>query len=162
MQIGMVSLIFAQVVILVLGAAIYLRQRSQADAERIAKVDWGIKLEAAIGKADSAKQAVELIEVTHYNRLRAKFEEQVLEIASLKGELAELKKELDRVRVKAETAARMDRAARKRETEEAAPAMPGHGGDHGLDGLIRNGQAVPLFPGGASPASSRSGFGAIP
>lgn len=162
MQIALISLLCAQVVILGMGAAIYLRQRSQADAERIAKVDWGIKLEAAIGKADSAKQAVDMIEVSHYNKLRVKFEEQILEIAALKGELAEVKKELERVRVKAETAARMDRHARKKEAEEAASAQPGP--EAALDAARRNGTAIPLFPpGDASPRPrARSTFGQIP
>lgn len=152
MPYALISLILVQLGFIGASAFLYTRMRSKADADKAAMIPWGIKIEGAIGTADSAKRQVEMIELEHYKNLRALFESQALQIGELKGEIAVLRKELAQADIKIQTLQRMDRKARKEIAEEAASALPGP-------------EEVPMngMPYGDAPhAQSKRRFGAIP
>lgn len=160
---GLMALLLVQVALSGASWFIYSRMRSTADAERAARPEWGIKVEAALGTARDAKQAVDTIELAHYKSLRSMFEDQVLQIGQLKGDIVTLKKEIEQLTTKVQTLQRMDRGFKKK-AEEAAPAMPGpegpFEGESPLDEAVRNGVAYRLpVPGGAQQYSRPPGFG---
>lgn len=135
-------------------ALLYSRMRSKADSEKASMIPWGIEVKAAVGTANDAKRAVELLELEHYKSLRSMFEDQALQIANLKADNVKLLQRVESLELKVATLQRMDRAARKKEAdailaEEAAPALPGSE----LNG-------VP-FPEGASPEPRARSFGRI-
>lgn len=136
-------------------ALLYSRMRAKADAERAASVPWGIKVEAAVGTAQSAKDTVERLKLEHYDNLRNLFESQVLQIAQLKGEIVTLRKEVEQLTTKVQTLQRGER----REAKRAADQAVAEDGASPLPGPEVNG--VP-FPGGASPEPGRRRFGHIP
>lgn len=111
---GVLALLSAQIVLVVLTATAYLRIRSHSDAEKNERISWGIKVEAAVNTADAAKRSVEVIELSHYKALLAKFEAQGLEIAELKKENSSLRAEVIGIRTKL---ASMGKEERRRERE---------------------------------------------
>lgn len=167
MQYGLLSLILVQLVIAGGCLAIYLRQKSQMDVEKHDRVQWGIKITGAVGTADSAKHAVETIEVTHFKALRALFEAQGLELAECRKEITSLRNEVMQLRTKHASDARQVRREAKEIPQAGTTAAPADErrdtGETTLEELIRNGHAMPFPVPGAPPAATRTRpFGAIP
>ncbi len=117
---GVISLITAQILILCLTCAAYLRMRSHQDTEKHDRISWGIKVDAAVSVADSAKRQVEMIEMSHYKALLSKFEAQNLEIADMHKELLSLRNEVVNLRVRHASETRAEKRKEIREAGEAS------------------------------------------
>lgn len=161
---GLISLLILQMVLLGAGAFVFTRQLNIRDVDKHDRVSWEIKLNAAVSTADSAKAKIEMIEVSHFNALRSKFEAQNLEIAELLKEVTSLRNEVVQLRT---TIASRSRAERREATEipravtAAGPADDSSGFAETLQGAVLNGKAYPLTNPSVQHTSTRR-FGAIP
>lgn len=158
MQYGLISLILVQLGIAAACFYAYLRQRNQSDLDKHDKVSFSARLEAAYGMADSARKGVEMIEVTHYKALFAKYEVAVQEIASLKAGMKAMEESIASLSNKLASRERQDRIAEKKATKPL-PDAPADPEPSDVDSLVRNGMAFPLSHNHAEPAAPPSTFG---
>lgn len=141
----------------------YSRIRTQQDQAGQQYGTWGARLELAVSTADTARKAVEQIELEHFRKLRARFEEQESELARMRVALKICETKL----ASEERMGRRDDARRRKEEEaEVPPAPPANagvpaapGGD--VDSLLRQ-FGVPLNGAPpAAPAAPAGGFGRV-
>jgi septal ring factor EnvC (AmiA/AmiB activator) len=160
-------LAISQIIILIAQAVAYLR--SKQDVART-KTEMGVvslDIRTAKDTAESAKRAVETIELSHYKALLAKYEGVVLELVDaqkaiklLRAEVESLRESIASVNNKLASRERADKSAAKKAAREDVPEMPTEPGS-GVDELVRNGMAFPLFQQPAAPAAKGHvpGFG---
>lgn len=149
------ALLSAQLVIAGLSLYAYNRIRSKEDTAGQEKLSWGIRIEAANTKADTAQQIAHAMEVQHFKALRAMFEAQSLELSDAKARIASLEKELKVCQMKLASEERIERRitkARAPKPEEEEPEKS-ESDQVNLDELIRN-HGVPL---NNQPASGAGG-----
>lgn len=161
--------IFAVVALLVVEVAVaaaclyaYTRIRSQQDSTGQERIAWGVKLEAAVTQADSARRLVETIEVEHYKRLRALVESQAAELSDARARIISLERELKVCQTKLASEERIARRDEQRRAERQTPEVPAAAGKPGdVDSLVREGLAIPLGQQQPAPAAPRSTFGRV-
>lgn len=163
---GIIALFGVQIILAGLSALIYSRMRSKADSTVAAMVPWGIEVKAAVGTANAAKSAVDMIELQHYKNLRSLFEDQALQIAQLKADKGELLKKIESLETKVLTLQRLDRKDRAREAPIAREPWSSPAGEKMEDDAARldailHAEGIPLnATNGAKPQPNRRpGFG---
>lgn len=147
MNYGLIALILLQLAFVGGSIALFVLQKSQADMQKHESLSWGIEVKAAVSTADSAKRAVEMIEVTHFNKLRALYEAQGLDLVECRKEIASLRSEVMQLRTKNASAARSEQREAKRNSEGTAPGNSSEEGVEAVPGLseaIKNGSAYAL------------------
>ena len=151
------ALLVTQLVIAGLSLYAYNRIRGKEDTQGLKMDNWAARLELAVTTADSAKRQAEDIEVEHFRKLRALFNEQEIEIGRLGGKVKSLETELSLCNKKLATAARYDRrdAAKEKAGEaggEPDPVVPQSlPANPTMADLIKAGLAVPMSPVSAPP-----------
>lgn len=157
-----IAIALAQLVILVINAILYSRQKNGADNEKRERAEFRPKVEQAYTWAQDAKRGVETVELDHYKKLLALFQAQAAELAEAKAKIAQLEESLASLSNKLASRERADRSAAKRAAQETqepeAEELPAKG-KVTLDDLIRNGAAIPLTP--EAPPPSQTTFGKV-
>jgi len=147
---AVVALLGLQLAIAGISLYAYNRIRSKEDTSGMKMDNWAARLELAITTADSAKRQAEDIEVEHFRKLRALFNEQEIEIGRLAGKVKALEVELTLCNKKLATAARYDRRdnakAAKEEEDPTDSLPPGLPSNPTMEDLINAGLAVPMSP----------------
>lgn len=166
MQYAVILLILVQVILVGGTAAVYLRLRAHSDTDNRTVDSWSMKIDTALNFAQGASAKVEMIEVSHFNALRAKLEAQALEIADFKIEIGKLRAEVVTLRT---TIASARRYERKAEAENLPDLHPESGPSKSVNGsiprtleeAIANGMALPLDH-SPNPVKTARTFGQIP
>lgn len=159
-----VLLAFAQLVVLILSALIYGRQKNALDVEKRDRGAFGGAVERALGLATDAKQEVERINVDHYKKLATMFAECCAETEALKAKVRAQEESIASLSNKLASRERADKSAEKKAAKEAAvedpqPGLPTAPGAAGVDDLVRQGLAIPLGPQQPGPVGRRRPFG---
>lgn len=140
----------------------YTRLRHHQDSTGQDRIAWGVKVEAAVNQADSARKLVENIEVEHYKRLRSLVEALNAELVDARARIVALERELKVCQTKLASEERISRRDAQRREKMATPEMPAEPDASDVDTLVRNGVAIPLAPQAPAPAGRReSTFGRI-
>jgi hypothetical protein len=165
------ALLVTQLVIAGLSLYAYNRIRGKEDTQGLKMDNWAARLELAVTTADSAKRQAEDIEVEHFRKLRALFNEQEIEIGRLNGKVKALEAELTICTKKLATAARYDRRDKEKADKEAAqeagedqvdPQLPtGLPANPTMEDLRKLGLAVPMSPTNAPAQQPASTFGKV-
>lgn len=132
------ALLVTQLVIAGLSLYAYNRIRSKEDSAGLQMGNWAAKLELAVTTADSAKRQAEDIEVEHFRKLRALFNEQEVEIGRLNGKVKALEVELQSCTKKLATAARYDRRDSAKAAKAAQEGDDDDQGEGPIPGLPKN------------------------
>jgi len=140
------ALALAQIVLFIVQAIIYSRQKSALDVEKRDRAVFGPQVAHALEVAEAAKRDVETIELSHYKKLAALFEVQSTELANAKAQIRALEETVQSLSNKLASRERADRAAEKRrgkgdasEGEEDPAGEP-----QSLQDLIKQGIALPM------------------
>lgn len=151
MQNSPLVLALAQVVVLVLNAIIYSRQKNAADNEKRERGRFGEQVSEAVRTAQDAKREAFQIDTEKYRSLASMVEQQAVEIAKLKAQVVALEESVASLGNKLASRERADRNAEKR----AAHATPAPGRDDEDEGPQAG------RPGGTD-AATLARLGAIP
>jgi len=163
-QYGIIALVLVQLGIAAACALLYLRGRNANDMDKRDRETYSARVEVAYGMADSAKKAVETIEVTHYKALAAKYEVACQDIVRLEAQVKSLKESVESLSNKLASRERADRALaakERRATPDGESALPAESGDPDVDALIRANGYPLSFPGQqqSAPAAPLNTFG---
>lgn len=160
-QYSPLSIVVAQIVVLVLNAILYSRQKNSADNEKRERGRFGETVTEALHVARDAKKTADNVDGEKYRALASIVEQQGLEIARLRATVLAQEETIKSLANKLASRERADRAAERRAEASATPA-PGRDEDQaatspgGLDAatLARLG-AIPFQPEAAPAAASR-------
>lgn len=165
------ALLVTQLVIAGLSLYAYNRIRSKEDTAGLQMGNWAAKLELAVTTADSAKRQAEDIEVEHFRKLRALFNEMEVELGTLRGKVKSLETELALCHKKLATSERYERrdkakAARAAslgddEGDIAEELVSGLPAKPTMEDLRKAGLAVPMSPIQAPAQQPASTFGKV-
>lgn len=165
MQYAQISFLFAQLVLLVITSAVYLRLRQHGDKQGQDVAQWSVKIEGAIGTAQAAMAHVDKIDTEHYRTLKSKYEALALEFDDLKRSFRALEERYERMKLdRAAEAKAASRAAKAQGVLAADPwVAPAEdrtqNGAQSLDDILHR-EGIPLSPNGAQPQPTRRpGFG---
>lgn len=137
-----IALALAQIVLFVVQAIIYSRQKSALDVEKRDRAVFGPQVTHALEVAQAAKRDVETIELSHYKKLAALFEAQSTELANAKAQIRALEETVTSLSNKLASRERADAKAAKRaaqadDAEEPEPSSAPNGAQVDLDELLR-------------------------
>lgn len=171
MEQSQISIAIAQLVVLVVNAIIYARQKSAVDVEKRDRGAFLPLVQEAERVARTASASIQALTFEHYEALRAKYEALLLHTKDLEVQIATLKESVASLTNKLTSrdradAARERRAAEREALRAPAPAQPqaddgaAETGDSLAD-LIASGAAIPLRPHVApeAPAAMPNHFG---
>lgn len=160
-------LAIAQIIVLIGQAVAYLRTKQDLARTRTDMGTLTLDTRTAKDTADGAKRAVESIEISHYQSLRAKYEEVLTDlvaarskIAALQGEVESMRESIASLNNKLASRERTDKAAARKAAQEEAQELPTDPGKSGVDDLVRQ-LGIPLAGNNAVPAAGGrpAGFG---
>jgi len=148
-----IVLAFAQLVVLILNAILYARQKNVVDVEKRDRGAFGGDVSRAVQMAERAERTASTIEVEHYHKLAALFAAQSSELEQAKAKIRSLEETVSSLSNKLASRERADKSAERRAAKETLPDLPTEPGASGVDELVRNGMAIPLFPQQPAPAA---------
>lgn len=159
---GIAALILVQIA--VAGACLYAytRLRHAQDTAGQEKISWGVKVEAAVTQADTARRLVESIEVEHYKRLRSLVESLNAELTDARARIVSLERELKVCQTKLASEERIARRDEQRRAERTNQVVPAGLGEPDADSLVHLPGVIPLGPTAAPAAATapaKSNFG---
>lgn len=162
-----IALAIAQLVILIINAVLYSRQKSALDVEKRDRGQFGPQVQQALSVAEAAKHEIGKLEVEHYKRLAALVSALTAEHEACKQKVLALEESVASLSNKLASRDRADAAAAKRKAaaampaEEGAPQLPMfHGPQAGQPGVLDAATlaqlgAIPLSQPSAAPAAPR-------
>lgn len=146
-------LAIAQIVVLILNAILYARQKNAVDVEKRDRGVFGADVSKALRLAEEASREAKTIEVDHYRKLAALFAAQSAELEQAKAKIRALEETVSSLSNKLASRERADRSAEKRAAKEQHQELPAGPGASDVDDPVRNGMAIPLFPQQPGPAA---------
>lgn len=158
------ALALVQLVILVVNAILYSRQKSALDVEKRDRGAFHPLIQQAVADATAARRGTEQIEVDHYKRLHALLSSIATEHEADRAKLRAMEESVSSLSNKLASRDRADAAAAKRaakavvETDDGV--VPPMAGASDLDSLLRA-HGVPMAPVTASPEARPVGFGKL-
>lgn len=139
-----------QIVALVVQAVLYARGKNAVDLEKRDRGMFAPQVADALRMAEDAMRAADRIDQEKYRALASLVEQQAVEIARLKAELAAATESIHSLSNKLASRERADRAAERRAAPPMTPPLPAEG-EHQEAG-----------PAGTMDAATLAQFGAIP
>lgn len=159
-----IALALAQLVILIVNAILYSRQKSALDVEKRDRGVFHPLVQQAVADASAAKQGTERIEVDHYKRLHAILASVTTEHETDRAKLRAMEESVASLSNKLASRDRADTAAMKRAAKVAAESdevvVPVGAGAPELDSLLAA-HGVPMGRTTAAPAAQASTFGRV-
>lgn len=116
------AVVIAQIVVLVLNAVLYARQKNAVDVERRDRGVFGPRVDYAVLTAEAAKREAENIDGEKYRALASIVQQQAVEIADLKAKIRSLEESVQSMSNKLASRERADRSAERRAAQVSPPA----------------------------------------
>lgn len=158
------ALALVQLVILVVNAILYSRQKSALDVEKRDRGAFHPLVQQAVADATAARRGTEQIEVDHYKRLHSLLSSIATEHEADRAKLRAMEESVSSLSNKLASRDRADAAAAKRAakpSQEREDVVPVDAGAVDMDSLLRA-HGVPVGPPAAAPEAVRPpGFGVM-
>lgn len=144
MELSPLAIAILQTVALIAQAVLYTRGKNAVELEKRDRGSFGPQVGDALRTAQEAMRAAERIDTEKYRALASLVEQQALEIASLKAQLAAATESIASLSNKLASRERADRAAEKKAAAERPPVDgDGHPAQMSLEEAIRR-HGIPL------------------